>query len=82
MEKHLTQRTTLDDLAEQWNLATISGEAAAKWRTLWAGVERVLAGGGELWESETDGFRSFAGVYGLAVVRDGVWVWEQQIGRS
>ncbi|MBN8624842.1 MAG: hypothetical protein J0M17_05060 [Planctomycetes bacterium] len=75
LQKHLTQRTTLDDLAKSWNVASFRGEAANAWRKLRSEVQQALLDGGELWEWETEGLRSFAGVYGIAVVRDGVWVW-------
>jgi hypothetical protein len=82
MEKHLTQRTTLPDLAERWDTDSYTGRSADKWNSLRREVEACLASGGELWEWESDGFRTFAGTYGLAVVRDGAWVREWLIGRS
>jgi hypothetical protein len=82
LEKHLTHRTSLDELADLWGAATFTAPAAQRWAALRAEVEGVLAGGGELWEWESDGFRSFRGVCGVAVVRAGAWVWERQLGRS
>jgi hypothetical protein len=82
MEKHLTRRTSLDELAELWGAATFTGPAAHRWAALRAEVERCLSVGGELWEWESDGLRSFRGVCGVAVVRDNVWVREWQLGRS
>lgn len=82
MDKHLTRCVTLDELAELWGAATFTGRAAQRWAALRAEIKRCLAAGGELWEWESDGFRSFRGVCGVAVVRDGSWVWEWQLGRS
>jgi hypothetical protein len=82
LEKHQTRRTSLDELADLWGAATFTGWRADKWASFRAEVEGVLADGGELWEWESDGFRSFAGVCGVAVVRDGAWVRERQLGRS
>ncbi len=85
MAKHLTRRTTLADLAdlaEAWGVGTFSGPAAAKWAALRGQVAECLSEGGELWEWESEGLRQFAGTYGVAVVREGVWVREWLIGRS
>lgn len=82
MEKHLIRRTTLDEMAESWGANTFNDWRAEKWVALRREVEACLASGGELWEWESDGFRSFAGVSGAAVIRDGEWVGEWQLGRS
>ncbi len=82
MQKHLTRLTSLDELAELWGAATFTGPAAQRWAVLRAEVEGALAGGGDLWEWESDGFRSFRGVCGVAVVRGGAWVREWQLGKS
>jgi hypothetical protein len=82
LDKQLNRRTSLDELAELWGAATFTGWRADKWVAFRAEVEGVLAGGGELWEWESDGFRSLAGVCGVAVVRGGAWVREWQLGRS
>lgn len=82
MDRHLTRRTTLDEMAEFFRADTLKGSRASKWAALRREVEACLASGGELWEWESDGFRSFAGVLGVAVIRDGVWVGEWQLGRS
>jgi hypothetical protein len=82
MERHLTRRTTLDEMAGSWGAYAFKGWRAAKWSAFRHDVEACLAGGGELWEWESDGFRSFAGIFGVAVIRDGVWVGEWQLGRS
>ncbi len=82
MEKHPTRRTSLDELAEQWGATSFKGVAAQRWAVFRSEVEQCLKSGGELWEWESDGLRSFRGTYGVAVVREGVWVREWQIGRS
>jgi hypothetical protein len=82
LEKHLTRRTSLDELAEVWGAATFTGWRADRWAAFRAEVEAALAGGGELWEWESDGFRSFRGVCGVAVVRGSAWAREWQLGKS
>ena len=82
LEKNLTRCTSLNELADLWGTAKWTGPAVQKWNALRAEVTECLAAGGDLWEWESDGFRSFAGVCGLAVVRDGMWVREWQTGRS
>ncbi len=82
MEKHLTRRTSPDELAELWGATTFTGWRADRWAAFRCEVEVCLARGGELWEWESDGFRSFRGVCGVAVVREGAWVREWQLGKS
>lgn len=82
MDRHLTRRTTLNEIAERLGGDTLQGRQATKWAALRREIEACLAGGGELWEWESDGFRSFAGAIGVAVIREGVWVGEWKLGRS
>jgi hypothetical protein len=78
----LTRRTTLDEYETAWGCESFSGQRRDRWLALRAEVESSLAGGGELWEWESAGFRVFAGVCGLAVVRNGVVVRHWQLARS
>ena len=82
VEKHLTRRTSLDELAELWGAPTFTGLPAKRWAIFRSEVEHALASGGELWEWESDGFRSFRGACGVVVVRDGAWIQEWQLGKS
>jgi hypothetical protein len=81
-EQDLTHRTTLDEYGAEWGYDSLTGPRRDRWLGLRAEVEAVLAGGGELWEWESAGFREFAGVCGLAVVREGGIVTYWQLAKS
>jgi hypothetical protein len=78
----LTRRTTLDEYAAVWGADLLTGQRRDRWLAFRAEVEAVLTAGAELWEWESAGFRDFAGVCGLAVVRDGCIVRYWRLGKS
>lgn len=81
-ELDLTRRTTLDEVEAAWAHGSLDGRVRHRYRALWADVASSLAAGGELWEWETAGLREFAGVCGLAVVRDRCIIRHWILGKS
>ncbi|HET6575297.1 MAG TPA: hypothetical protein VFG68_16950 [Fimbriiglobus sp.] len=79
---NLTRQTTLDEYGATWGYDSFTGWRRDKWLAFRSEVEAVLADGGQLWEWESSGFRSLAGVGGLAVVRDDNIVKHWQLARS
>jgi hypothetical protein len=78
----LTRRTTLDEYGAELGTASLTGHRRERWLAFRAEVEAVMTAGAELWEWESVGFRDFAGVCGLAVVRDGCIVRFWSLGKS
>lgn len=78
----LTRLTTLGEYGAEWGYGSLTGVGRTRWLALRAEIEAAVAGGGELWEWESAGFREFAGVCGLAVVRDGSIVRHWQLAKS
>lgn len=81
-EMDLRRQTTLNEYGSALGCDAFTGWRRDKWLSFRSEVEAMLADGGQLWEWESVGFRSFAGEWGLAVVRDGKVVKHWQLAKS